>query len=107
MFTGSKNPQTMHRPIRKLILIGAVACGLQYGAGVLALTTDRSQQLFIDADHQKSTQSQSGNANDPNITHLDGNVVMTQGSMKAHGTHATIYQNPSGVVDANGNSGSL
>jgi lipopolysaccharide export system protein LptA len=106
MFTGSRNPKAMQTRLRKPI-IATVACGLLYAAGAAALSTDREQQLFIDANHQKSTESQSGTAKDPNITNLDGNVVMTQGSMKANGDHATIYQNPSGVLDADGKSGSL
>jgi lipopolysaccharide export system protein LptA len=72
-----------------------------------ALRSDRSQPLLIDANHQRSTQSPSHDPNEPNITHLDGNVVMTQGSLQAHADHAVIYQNPSHVVDANGNAGSL
>jgi lipopolysaccharide export system protein LptA len=94
-------PRTKYFP---LVLV--LCCTL--GAGTaFALSTDRDQQLLIDADHQKSTESQTNSAKDPNITHLDGNVVMTQGSMKAHGDHATVYQNPKGVLDANGNAGSL
>jgi len=84
----------------------ALCCALGAG-GAFALSTDRDQQLLIDANTSKSTQSQTNNPNDPNITHLDGNVVMNQGSMKAHGDHATVYQNPKSVVDANGNAGSL
>jgi lipopolysaccharide export system protein LptA len=91
----------------KLVALLPGLCALLLAPGVFALSNDRSQQLLLDANHQKSTQSQSGKADDPDITHLDGNVVMTQGSMKAHGDHATIYKNPSSVVDAKGNSGSL
>ncbi|MDR3388661.1 MAG: lipopolysaccharide transport periplasmic protein LptA [Rudaea sp.] len=97
----------MQTRLSKLLVHAGLACGLLHAAGAAALSTDRDQQLFIDANHQKSTQSQSNTANEPNITYLDGNVVMTQGSMKAHGDHATIYQNPSGVLDADGKSGSL
>ena len=91
----------------KLVVLLPGLCALLLAPGVCALSNDRSQQLLLDANHQKSTQSQSGKADDPDITHLDGNVVMTQGSMKAHGEHATIYKNPSSVVDSKGNSGSL
>jgi lipopolysaccharide export system protein LptA len=63
--------------------------------------------MNIDANYQKSTQSRTGKANDPDVTKLDGNVVMVQGSMQAHADHATIYRNPAGVADANGNTGSL
>jgi lipopolysaccharide export system protein LptA len=88
-----------------LALFGLTA--LAFAPAVLALSTDRSQPLNVDANYQKSTQSQSGKAGDPDITRMDGNVVMTQGSMKANADHATIYQNPSGVADAKGNYGSL
>ncbi|HSM99709.1 MAG TPA: lipopolysaccharide transport periplasmic protein LptA [Rudaea sp.] len=90
-------------PIRWIACIVAV-CAAQ---AVFALSTDRSKPLNVDADHWQSTQSLTGKANDPDITKLDGNVVMTQGSMQAHADHATIYRNPSGVADANGNTGSL
>jgi lipopolysaccharide export system protein LptA len=96
----------MPRPANKFRAC-VLAAGCAAGAAAHALSSDRSQQLFIDANHQRSTQSPGGNPNEPNVTHLDGNVVMTQGSMKAHGDHAVIYQNPSHVVDANGNAGSL
>lgn len=86
----------------------ALACAaLIFAQCAGALSTDRSQPMNIDANYQKSTQSRTGKAGDPDITQLDGNVQMTQGSMKAHSDHATIYRNPSGVADANGNTGSL
>ena len=90
-------------PIRSSLLV-ATLCAAQ---AAFALSTDRSKPLNVDADHWQSTQSQTGKAGDPDITKLDGNVVMTQGSMQAHAGHATIYRNPSGVADANGNTGSL
>ncbi|MGH8041164.1 MAG: lipopolysaccharide transport periplasmic protein LptA [Rudaea sp.] len=85
----------------------ALVAALVMAQAALALQNDRSQPMNIDANYQKSTQSRTGKADDPDITQLDGNVVMTQGSMKAHADHATIYRNPSAVVDANGNAGSL
>ncbi len=91
------------KPLRSSVLLAAL-CVAQ---GVFALNTDRSKPLNVDADHWQSTQSQTGKAGDPDITKLDGNVVMTQGSMQAHAGHATIYKNPSGVADANGNYASL
>lgn len=97
----------MTRPNRNLIAIAAVACCFGLTTPAFALNSDRDQQMFVEAHYQKSTQNQDGNPNLPDITDLDGNVIMTQGSMKAHGDHATIYKNPSSVVDANGNSGSL
>lgn len=90
----------------KLFLFAA-ACALCATQFAFALSTDRSQPMSVDANYQKTTQSQTGKANDPDITRLDGNVVMKQGSMQAHADHATVYSNPSGVVDADGNYGSL
>jgi lipopolysaccharide export system protein LptA len=72
-----------------------------------ALQTDRQQPMNIDAKYQKSTQSQTGGANDPDITNLDGNVVITQGSLKSTGDHAVIYKNPTGVADESGNIGGI
>ncbi|HEY7871698.1 MAG TPA: lipopolysaccharide transport periplasmic protein LptA [Rudaea sp.] len=90
-------------PIRPVV----VCIALILARSAFALSTDRSQPMNLDANQQKSTQSRTGKAGDPDITILDGNVVMAQGSMQAHADHATIYRNPSGVADANGNNGSL
>ena len=78
-----------------------------FATNAFALSSDRNQPMLIDANYQKSTQSQTGKAGDPDITKLDGNVVVTQGSMKAHADHATIYKNPSGVADKNGAVGGI
>jgi lipopolysaccharide export system protein LptA len=92
-----------HNPLR----LAAACTALVLAQFAFALSTDRSQPMNIDANYQKSTQSRTGKAGDPDITQLDGNVVMAQGSMQTHADHATIYRNPSGVADANGNTGSL
>jgi lipopolysaccharide export system protein LptA len=85
-----------------------VACvALASAPFVGALETDRQQQMFIEANYQKSTQSQTGNSNDPDITNLDGKVKITQGSLKSLGDHAVIYKNPSGVADESGNIGGI
>lgn len=93
--------------MNKSIRLSAILTALLAAPAVFALQTDRSQPLNVDADQWRTSQSVAGNANKADITHLDGNVVMTQGSMKARADHATIYRNPSGVVDASGNAGSL
>src|SRR4051794_32896545 len=80
---------------------------LMFTTHAFALSSDRSQPMLIDANYQKSTQSKTGKAGDPDITQLDGNVVVTQGSMKAHSDHATIYKNPSGVMDKKGSAGGI
>ena len=84
-----------------------LVASLAFASQAFALSSDRSQQMLIDANYQKSTQSQTGKAGDPDITKLDGNVIVTQGSMKAHADHATIYKNPSGVADKNGTVGGI
>jgi lipopolysaccharide export system protein LptA len=45
--------------------------------------------------------SRTGAASDPDITDLDGNVIITRGSMKIHADHARIYKTPAGAKDAN------
>lgn len=84
-----------------------LAASLALTSQAFALSSDRNQPMLIDANYQKSTQSQTGKAGDPDVIKLDGNVVMTQGSMKAHADHATIYKNPSGVSDKNGHAGGI
>jgi lipopolysaccharide export system protein LptA len=84
-----------------------LAASVALTSHAFALSSDRNQPMLIDANYQKSTQSQTGKAGDPDVTKLDGNVVMTQGSMKAHADHATIYKNPAGVTDKNGKPGGV
>jgi lipopolysaccharide export system protein LptA len=88
-------------------LLFVTACALGAAQAASALQTDRSQPMKIEAQYQKSTQSRTGKASDPDTTRFDGNVIMTQGSMKARADHATVYSNPSGVADAKGEYGSL
>lgn len=80
-----------------------LACGaLWLLAPVLAsaLSTDRQQPMDIKADYSKIVQ---GTDKAPGTTFLRGNVQILQGSMKAHGAEATIYQHPSNAKDAKGN----
>lgn len=65
-----------------------------------ALSTDRQQPMDINADYSKIVQ---GSDKTPGTTFLRGNVQVVQGSMKAHGAEATIYQHPSNAKDAKGN----
>jgi len=66
-----------------------------------ALSSDNDQPMDVTANRQKSSQSKTGAAGDPDITDLDGNVVITRGSIKIHADHARIYQIPSGAKDPN------
>jgi len=69
--------------------------------GAWALSSDNDQPMNIEANHQKSMQSRTGAAGDPDITDLDGNVIITRGSIKIHADHARIYQVPAGAKDPN------
>ena len=65
-----------------------------------ALGSDRQQPMKIDADYSKIKQ---GTAAAAGVTYLRGNVRIEQGSMKASGAEATLYQHPSSARDAQGN----
>ncbi len=94
--------------MRNRSLLRALACAAMCVAPLaLALESDRQQPMDIRANYQKTTQSQTGTASDPDITNLDGNVLITQGSLKSHGDHAVIYKNAAGVADESGNIGGI
>lgn len=57
-----------------------------------ALSSDREKPMNVTAGYSKITQ---GGDKGPGIAYLKGNVQITQGSMKANGAEATIYQHPS------------
>lgn len=83
-------------------LAGALCAALCLLAPAVAaaLSTDRQQPMDIKADYSKIVQ---GSDKTPGTTFLRGNVQVLQGSMKAHGAEATIYQHPSNARDAKGN----
>jgi len=66
-----------------------------------ALKSDKDQPANADANYSKSVQSRTGAANDPDVFDLDGNVVITRGSIRMTAAHATIQQIPSGAKDPN------
>jgi len=66
-----------------------------------ALTSDREQKMFIDGGALKVVQNT--NNNQPSVSYITGGAKMVQGSMKAHGDEATIYQHASSAKDAQGN----
>ena len=78
-----------------LIVLAAIA------GPAWALSSDNDQPMNVDANRQKSVGSKTGLANDPDITDLDGDVVITRGSIKIHADHARVYQIPSGAKDPN------
>lgn len=77
------------------LLAGTAALAV-YGSA-FALKSDKNQATNIDASYQKTVQSKTGAASDPNVTDLDGNVVITKGSIKMTSGHATIQQTPAGA----------
>ena len=82
----------------------ALACGVAavvFAGAAFALKSDKEQQSNIDADYSKRVDSKTGLAKDPDVTDLDGNVVITKGSIKMTSAHATIYSIPSGAKDPN------
>ena len=79
----------------------ALACGLLAAASAAhALSTDRNQKMFVDADYSKMQQSSDDK---PGVSNLVGDVKIVQGSMKAHGDEGTIYQHATNAKDAQGN----
>ena len=65
-----------------------------------ALSSDRQQNMLINADYSKIVQNTNNNA--PGVTYLTGNVTMDQGTTKARGDEATIYQHAGDAKDAQG-----
>ena len=66
----------------------------------LALSTDKQQNMLINSDYAKIVQNKDSNA--PGVTYLNGNVTLDQGSTKARGDEATVYQHPGDAKDAEG-----
>lgn len=82
----------------------AVAAALLFAMVPLAahaLSSDRQQNMLINADYSKIVQNRDNNA--AGVTYLTGNVTMDQGTMKARGDEATLYQHPGDAKDAQGN----
>ncbi|MBS0590382.1 MAG: lipopolysaccharide transport periplasmic protein LptA [Proteobacteria bacterium] len=86
----------------KTATIVIAGCATLLLAGqAFALKTDKEQPANVDANYSKESQSKSGVASDPDIVDLDGNVVITRGSIKMNSAHATAYRIPSSAKDAN------
>lgn len=92
------NPIDVNKPAAALVL-GLAAALL--AANALALSSDNDQPMDVNANSSKTVGSRTGAANDPDVTDLDGNVVITRGSIKITAAHARVYQIPSGAKDAN------
>jgi lipopolysaccharide export system protein LptA len=105
MFTPRSNRKTSARPPKLrsrrisptllILLAGSVA-----PIAAHALSSDKQQSMLINADYSKIVQNKDNNA--PGMTYLTGNVTMDQGTTKARGDEATIYQHPGDAKDAQG-----
>ena len=65
------------------------------------LSSDNDLPMDVTANSSKTVSSRSGAASDPDITDLDGNVIITRGSIKMHADHARLYRIPSAANDEN------
>ena len=89
--------------------LGLLALGAALVAGdAFGLSTDRNQPMDVKANYLKTDQNKNTNA-DVSTTFLKGDVQITQGSIKAHGAEATIYQDngskpAKGAGDSSGSS---
>jgi lipopolysaccharide export system protein LptA len=86
-----------------LCMLAAFAAGQAF-----ALSSDRNQPMDVKANYLKTDQNRNTNP-DVSTTFLKGDVQITQGSLKAHGAEATIYQDNSnkpakGASDSGGSS---
>ena len=88
------------KTLRPLHLIVGLACAV-WQMSAWPLSSDNDQPMDVTANYSKSTSSKTGAANDPDITDLDGNVIITRGSIKIHADHARIYRVPAGAKDPN------
>lgn len=79
-------------------LLGAALCAC-VPLAASALSTDRQQTMKVTSAYSKLTQS---GAKSAGSAYLKGNVRIEQGSMKAGGAEATLYQHPEGARNAKG-----
>ena len=103
MCTQRSNPGPAARPdprrrnsARRTLLLAAVFAPL----AAHALSSDKQQNMLINSDHAKIVQNKDNNQ--PGVTYLAGNVTMDQGTTKARGDEATIYQHAPNAKDAQG-----
>lgn len=80
-----------------VLLAGALLCALPLVA--VALSSDRQQTMTVTSNYSKLAQ---GNGKTAGSAWLKGNVRIAQGSMKASGAEATLYQHADGAKNAKG-----
>lgn len=83
------------------VITACAAAALLLASQAFALKTDKDQPANIDANYSKSVQSKTGAANDPDVYDLDGNVLITRGSIKMTSNHAKVFRVPSSSNDPN------
>jgi lipopolysaccharide export system protein LptA len=103
MCTQRSNRKTNARRLSNSVacawVLGAAALGVA-SSSAFALSTDKQQNMLINSDYAKMVQNKDSNA--PGITYLNGSVTMDQGTTKARGDEATVYQHPGDAKDAQG-----
>jgi lipopolysaccharide export system protein LptA len=85
----------------KSIQLALTIAATMWAGAAFALSSDSDQPMDVTANYSKSVSSKTGAANDPDIVDLDGNVIITRGSIKIHADHARIYRIPAGAKDPN------
>jgi len=103
MCTQRSNRKTnARRPSNSVVRASVLGAALLGAAPqfALALSTDKQQNMLINSDYAKIVQNKDSNA--PGVTYLNGNVTMDQGTTKARGDEATVYQHPGDAKDAQG-----
>ena len=103
MCTQRSNRKTNARRPSNSVVCASVLGAALLGAAppfALALSTDKQQNMLINSDYAKIVQNKDSNA--PGVTYLNGNVTMDQGTTKARGDEATVYQHPGDAKDAQG-----
>jgi len=103
MCTQQSNRKTNARRPSNSVVCASVLGAALLGAAppfALALSTDKQQNMLINSDYAKIVQNKDSNA--PGVTYLNGNVTMDQGTTKARGDEATVYQHAGDAKDAQG-----
>ncbi|MEO7757841.1 MAG: lipopolysaccharide transport periplasmic protein LptA [Dokdonella sp.] len=80
-----------NRPLSRCMIGAVVFATLAAAPLAHALSSDREKPMNVTAAYSKITQ---GGDKGPGVAFLKGKVQITQGSMKANGAEATIYQHP-------------
>jgi lipopolysaccharide export system protein LptA len=94
MSTQSCNPNTAMRNKADAVLACCLIALTAASSCAFALSTDRDQPMDVKSNYLRTDQNKNTNP-DVSVTYLKGDVQITQGSIKANGDEATIYQDNS------------